>query len=148
MAGKEDKLHPLEIQHNLVEEHQRDALASALLNATVQGPQGLVRVIMTMMAATAGGKLTHEAAEVMTKQAELLFTTLMAMQLQGMQAGGAKEDPLVAALTLAQEGAKKMRPDLLIDQNGAHELGLQTLDKNGNAVDVIRARVNSGDNRE
>ncbi len=136
----EEKLHALEVQHELVPNDIREALASALLNATVSGHAGFNRVILTIMAMTAAGKVTHEQAEVLTKQCELLFTNLMAQQIQLLQEGGG-EDPLVAQLKAAQAGAKKVRPDLLIEQNGASSLGLQTLTPDGRPKDIVRVAV-------
>lgn len=133
----EEKLHNLEIQHNLLTAVERSALASALANATVQGHAGLSRVLLTLMSMTAGGRITSEQAENLTKMAELLFTNICAQQIQAsMDSKGTEEDedPLVARLLAAQAGAKKVQPRLLLDDNGDHEYGLEVLDAQGKAV--------------
>ena len=139
MAG--DQQHVLHVQHELVPQEVRDALAGALLNATVQGHAGFNRVLLTIMAYTASGKVAPEQAEWLTKQCELLFTNLMAHQIQLSQTEGQGEDPLVQALKAAQAGAKKVRPDLLIDQSGAASLGLQMLEPDGRTTDILRVDV-------
>lgn len=135
----EERLNPLEIQHNLLSADEREALASAILNATVEGHAGFTRVMLTIMAFTAGGRISPEQAEVLTKQAELLFTNLCAANIREERASGggggvAADDPLAARLRAAQAGAKKIRPSLLYDSEGRDEYGLEVLDAQGRPV--------------
>tara|TARA_R100000278_G_scaffold83625_1_gene64119 strand:+ start:83 stop:511 length:429 start_codon:yes stop_codon:yes gene_type:complete len=134
-----DEQHVLYVQHELIPADVREALASALLNASVQGHAGFNRVILTIMAYTASGKVAPEQAEWLTKQCELLFTNLMAMQIQQSQTDGG--DPLYEQLKAAQAGARKVRPDLLIEENGASSLGLQMLEPDGRTTDIVRVDI-------
>jgi hypothetical protein len=128
----EERLNPLEIQHNLLSADEREALASAILNATVEGHAGFTRVMLTIMAFTAGGRISPEQAEVLTKQAELLFTNLCAANIREERASGGGGG--VAADDAAQAGAKKIRPSLLYDSEGRDEYGLEVLDAQGRPV--------------
>lgn len=138
----DEKLHNLEIQHNLLSQDEREALGEALANATVQGHAGLSRVLLTLMGMTASGKITSEQAENLTKMAELLFTNICAQVIQQTHAksGEQDEDPLVTRLIAAQAGAKKVQPRLLLDEGGAHEYGLEVLDRAGNAVPLTSSK--------
>ena len=128
--------HAIEVQHNLLSDAEREALGTALMQATVQGHAGLSRVLLTLMGMTAAGKITHEQAESLRGMAELLFTNICAQTIhesQDMNGG----DPLVGRLKQAQAGAKKIRPKMVLDQSGAHEYGLEVLDAQGRPVPVV-----------
>ena len=109
------------------------------MSATVDGHAGLTRVLLTLMGMVAAGKITHEQAEVLRGMAELLFTNICAHSIQIAQQGGQAQDPLIAALTAAKEGAKKVRPRMLLDAGGSHEYGLEVLDKQGKPVPLVSA---------
>lgn len=134
---KPDQMHALQVQHELLNKTEREALATALMSATVDGHAGLTRVLLTLMGMVAAGKITHEQAEVLRGMAELLFTNICAHSIQIAQQGEAGSDPLVSRLAAAREGAKKVRPRMVIDQGGAHEYGLEVLDKNGKPVPLV-----------
>lgn len=140
--AREKPDHALQVQHDLIDADVRDALAEALMNATVEGHRGFTRVMLTIMAMTASGKVTHEQAEALTRQSELLFTSLMAQQIQKQQSQGlgGDGDPLARRLAEAQRGAAKIRPALTLSHDGAHELGLQTLNRDGSASDLLPAK--------
>ena len=135
---KEGEFHALEIQHNLLTPSERDMLMTTLMNASVVGHKGFTKVILTIMGFTVGGRLTHEQADVVTRQAELLFTNLCA---QHIQEAGVKAktdvDPLVASIKAAQAEAHKIRPQLTMDSEGNHQY--EILDAQGKAVPLLRS---------
>jgi len=138
----EPQLHALEIQHNLVPEPVREALAQAIMNATVTGHSGVTTVILTLMGMTAAGKITHEQADMMTRQAELLFTNIAAQNIQKKldEKGGGSEaagDPLAAQIALAQAKAKKLRPAMLLSDDGGHEYGMEVLNADGPRTSLL-----------
>lgn len=133
--------HALEVQHQLIPDADREALGTALLQASVQGHADLSRVLLTLMSMTASGKITHEQADALRAMSELLFTNICAQNIHAAQTGADGEafnDPLVARLKQAQAGAKKIRPKMILDDGGAHEYGLEVLDKKGNAVPLVK----------
>lgn len=133
----EEKLHPLEIQHNLLSQAERDRLMNTITNASVEGHAGFSRVLLTIMGFTAGGRLTDSQASNLTKQAELLFTNLAVIGMQKERTASSRdEDPLVAVLKAAQAGATKVRPSLLMDDDGPDRFGLQVLNEKGQPVDL------------
>jgi len=138
---KPDQMHALQVQHDLLNKKEREALATALMSATVDGHAGLTRVLLTLMAMVAAGKITHEQADVLRGMAELLFTNICAHSIQIAQQGEATSDPLIARLAAAKEGAKKVRPRMVIDEGGAHEYGLEVLDKRGQPVPLVDAKT-------
>ena len=132
--------HALEVQHQLIADADREALGTALLQATIQGHADLSRVLLTLMSMTASGKITHEQADALRGMSELLFTNICAQNIHAAQTGeGSSEvnDPLVERLKQAKAGAKKIRPKMILDHGGEHEYGLEVLDKQGKAVPLI-----------
>ncbi len=132
----EEKLHPLEIQHNLLSQSERDRLMTTITNASVEGHAGFTRVLLTIMGFTAGGRLTDSQASNLTKQAELLFTNLAVINMTKARDASQDEDPLVATLRAAQKGASKVRPSLMMDDDGPNKFGLQVLNEKGEPVDL------------
>ncbi len=139
MADKETLL-PIEVQHELLSETERTILMDAITNATVQGHAGFTRVMLTIMGFTVGGRVTVAQAEVLTKQAELLFTNLCAQNIQQARdvGAGSDEDPLVAAIQATKRGGQKVRPSLLLSGDGADSYGLEVLDRDGNPIQLKR----------
>jgi len=131
--------HALEVQHNLIPDLDREALGTALLQASVKGHADLSRVLLTLMSMTASGKITHEQADALRAMSELLFTNICAQNIHMAQSGGKGDnnDPLAARLKQAKAGAKKIRPRMILDDGGAHEYGLEVLDKNGKPVSIV-----------
>ncbi len=141
---------PLVIQHELIPFETRQALGEALLNATVEGHAGFTALMLRIMAMTVAGSITVAQAEVVTAQAELLFTNIVAQRLTEARSaastltgtlGGtqAMEDELTRTLREAREGASKVRPSLEMAADPTDDkYGLEIYDDQGNLVPLMQ----------